>query len=307
MEASVRDWEERMAHIVDKAKITGLGIFWFTLAGCSSVPDLWQGEQVFVDARHDTLEREFEKKAEEVDELREQFTVFERLLISLSAKVEEQERRLRQAQETGAVSGAEFNALQGDVKASKSRLEEIASAITGVEGRIYSIELAEANRASAPVQAQPIETLDADTEEDTPDTVADAADLSTIGSADAISGSLDAPDGGEPVTENGTETEPFEISDSSQSEYGIHLASFRSLEQISGAWRSLVSDFVELEQTAPVVFRQNQEGIGEFVRLIAGPYENEKLAELACQLIKDVSSEQYCQVAVYQGEPLGDG
>jgi hypothetical protein len=54
-----------------------------------------------------------------------------------------------------------------------------------------------------------------------------------------------------------------------------------------------------------LIYVQNQEGIGSFMRLVVGPLNNEEEAEVLCSRIKEANEDQYCRVSEYQGEPIG--
>ncbi len=78
--------------------------------------------------------------------------------------------------------------------------------------------------------------------------------------------------------------------------YRIHLESYRDRHHIGSAWAAL-------QKANPAVLGPLQSSTmavegpkkAKFVRLLAGPFENKKAAEVACATIKQEHSQQYCQ------------
>jgi len=249
--------------------------FVFLIAACSSSEaEVWQGGDVLIDAKQEVLEREVETVSDQHKELVEKFVELERLYISLAARIEAQEQTFKKAEANGTVSATDLMALQNIVNKSQSDISDIASNIKGLENRVYTVEIASAVSAGpAPL----VPTTDASTDEESDD-----------------------PTNGETAEAVSSDSRSID----NVSVFGIHLASYRSQDQVSGGWASILSAYSELEGTTPLIFTQSQEGVGDFLRLITGPYSSEQLAEQACERIKQVSSEQYCRVSTYEGNTL---
>lgn len=246
------------------------------LSACGST-DLWQGEEVFVEARQEALEQNVSYVSEDHRELRDRFNALERLYVELVQHLRAQEAQIAQLNsKVGSVEKdpqleASVGRVRNDVAVMRDQLKKL-------ENRIFSVEMSE---ASAP-------SFDASTSAPTgrAETGADATVPAVPAESDAT-----------PVSNVTRNEEAF---------FGVHLASYRSRDQVNSGWSNIAQTFAsDLQGLTPLVYVQSQEGIGTFMRLVAGPLINEQEADALCTRIKQVSPDQYCRVAEYQGEPIG--
>lgn len=241
------------------------------LSACAS-QNLWQGEEVLVEARQQALEQNVGFVSEDHRELRDRFNALERLYVELVQHVRAQEallsdmgRKVATVEKDPQVE-ASVNRVRNDVSVMRDQLKKL-------ENRLFSIEMAEASEPSFVAEAAP--TGRAETN----------ADASAPVSADAT-----------PVGNVERNEESF---------FGVHLASFRSRDQVSSGWANLAQTYAgDLQGLTPLLYIQSQEGIGTFMRLVAGPLINEQEADALCTRIKRISADQYCRVSEYQGEPI---
>jgi hypothetical protein len=261
-------------NVLSKAALYAVcGVF---ISACSSTeqPDLWQSEDVLRQAWQQKVDRDIEHISENQKELTEKFQALERLYISLSADLKSQQSVQAQATNAGGAASPQNSSNHSSVDVAKieKSIAAVTAAIEQLKERVYSVELAAAKGGQSPS----VETLD------------DQAETS-----DGSFVETDLPDVPIlPKSEGGTVI------------YGIHLGSYRSRDQVPGAWNSLTQNFSELDQLSPKLYIQSQEGIGTFLRLIAGPYDTNEAATAACGRINDVEADQYCRVSEYQGEDL---
>lgn len=246
------------------------------MPACAS-QNLWQGEDVLVEARQQALEHDVGFVSEDHRALRDRFNALERLYVELVQHVRTQESVLAEINE-------KVSTIKQDprVKASVGRVQNDVSVIRDqlkkLENRVFSVEMAE-NSAPAFVAKTNAPTGRAEKE----------TSVETGGGADAADAT--------PVSNVKRNEEAF---------YGVHLASFRSKDQVNSGWSNLAQTYAgDLQGLTPLLYVQSQEGIGTFMRLVAGPLINEQEADALCARIKRVSVDQYCRVSEYQGEPIG--
>lgn len=267
----------KIAHITQRRifKNAALGALMTSLSACAS-QDLWQGQDVLVEARQDVLEQNVDYVSEDHRELKDRFNALERLYVELVQHIRSQEIEIKSL-------SAKLNNFEKDPQVEAS-VNRVRSDVTGLrdqlkklENRVFSVEMAEAT--------MPFEkgiTAPTGVSEASADTSADETS-----SATPVSNTAD-------VQRN---DEVF---------YGVHLASFRSKDQVSSGWAGLARSFSgDLEGLTPLIYVQSQEGIGSFMRLVAGPLISEQEADALCTRIKRTNVDQYCRVAEYQGEPIG--
>lgn len=85
--------------------------------------------------------------------------------------------------------------------------------------------------------------------------------------------------------------------------FGVHLASYRHMEEARTGWRQLQRDNPEeLGLLEPRVEAVTIEGKGEFLRLIGGGFAARDKAEALCAQLKE--NGLFCSVASFQGERL---
>lgn len=250
-----------------------------SLTACGAT-DLWQGEEVLVEARHQALEQNVGYVSEDHRELKDRFNALERLYVELVQHLRAQEAQI--AQLTTKVGSVEKDPqLEASVGRVRNDVSVIRDQMKKLENRLFSVEMSEASQPFEASTAAP--TGRAETGADD----AGAAEAAVTGSA------VDAT----PVSNVEQNEEAF---------FGVHLASFRSREQVSSGWANLAQSYAsDLQGLTPLLYVQSQEGIGTFMRLVAGPLINEQEADALCTRIKRISADQYCRVSEYQGEPIG--
>lgn len=242
------------------------------LAACmgDTSSNLWQGQEVLVEARQEVLERDVYEVSDEHRELKDRFDALERLYVELAKQIRDRDQKMRELE-------AHVNKVQQDPQLTNT-LRKVSSDVAAMrremknlENRVFSVELSE--QVSAPSQQEaPTGVSESD------------ADVSSSAT-------------GTPVSTAVEEDKVF---------FGVHLASYRSQEQVSSGWAGLEQNFgSDLTGLTPLIYTQSQEGIGTFLRLIAGPLINQQEAIDLCGRIRQVASEQYCRVTEYQGEPIG--
>jgi len=252
---------------VKKAIVAALAI---SLSACGGPSSLWQGEEVLVEARQEILERDVYNVSDDHRELKDRFNALERLYVELVHQLRAQTSKMAalEAQMTKVKADPEvasrLTKVRGDVSVIREQMKKL-------ENRVFSVEMSEQPVAS---NAQPVTT--------------------SVGPAQASVQPSATPS--VPVNNNARAEQTF---------YGVHLASYRSQEQVSSGWAGLVQAFGgDLEGLTPLIYTQSQEGIGTFLRLIAGPLINEQEATSLCGRIRQTAGEQYCRISEYQGEPV---
>lgn len=243
------------------------------LPACGS-QNLFQGQDVLVAARHDALEENVGYVSEDHRTLKDRFDALERLYVELVQHVKAQEQHIKEmntklgSAEKDPKVLASVNRVRNDVATIRDQLKKL-------ENRMFSVEMADASGSFKN------------------EGVVSAA--SAAASADA-GAALDTSALSKPVANVEVDDTPL---------LGVHLASYRSKEQVASGWSNIERSYsADLNGLTPLVYSQSQEGIGSFMRLVAGPLLNEQEAEALCGRLKTVSPDQYCRVAEYQGEPI---
>ncbi len=243
------------------------------LPACAS-QNLWQGEEVLVEARQQALEQDVGFVSEDHRALRDRFNALERLYVELVQHVRAQEAVL--AGINKKVANVEKDPkVQASVGRVRNDVSVIRDQLKKLENRLFSVEMAETTKPAFVAKAKaPTGRAEA------------AADVDKATAADAT-----------PVSNVKRNEEAF---------FGIHLASFRSKDQVNSGWSNLAQTYSsDLQGLTPLLYVQSQEGIGTFMRLVAGPLISEQEADALCTRIKRISADQYCRVSEYQGEPIG--
>lgn len=248
------------------------------LSACGVSNDLFQGDDILVEARHEVLERDVYNVSDDHRELKDRFDALERLYVELVQGMKVQERKMVQLEE-------HVSKVQSDPKVASTMLQ-ISKDMVGVkqmmkklENRMYSVEVSEQTGIIA--------------REVSPTNSVAPTGTSTNGAATETSTPK-----GTPVSND--------ASSSPEVFFGVHLASYRSTDQVNSGWAGLEQSFGDdLEGLTPLIYTQSQEGIGTFLRLIAGPLVTEQEAISLCSRIRQAADEQYCRVSEYQGDPIG--
>ena len=272
MEHTLKPLSTSLVKIARSGLLAGTVI---ALSACSS-QNLWQGEEVLVEARQQALEQDVSYVSEDHRELRDRFDALERLYVELVQHVRAQEAQI--ASMSNKLATVEKDPqVEASVTRVRNDVSVIRDQIKKLENRIFSVEMTDASEPSFAVEtAVPTGRAEAAADTATPDAM--AADDAT------------------PVANVVRNEEAF---------FGVHLASFRSRDQVGSGWNNLAQTFAgDLQGLTPLLYVQSQEGIGTFMRLVAGPLINEQEADALCGRIKRVSPDQYCRVAEYQGEPI---
>ena len=262
-------------NLVKFARFCVIGGALVSVSACSS-QNLWQGEEVLVEARQQALEQNVTYVSEDHRELRDRFDALERLYVELVQHVRAQEAQI--ASMSGQIATVEKDPqVEASVNRVRNDVSVIRDQIKKLENRLFSVEMADASDPSFSMETTvPTGRAEAAADTAVPE-VADAEDAT-------------------PVANVERNEEAF---------FGIHLASFRSRDQVGNGWNNLAQTFAgDLQGLTPLLYVQSQEGIGTFMRLVAGPLINEQEADALCGRIKRISPDQYCRVAEYQGEPI---
>jgi len=245
----------------------------FVLAACSS-PNLWQGEEVLVEARQQALEQDVGFVSEDHRALRDRFNALERLYVELVQHVRAQEAVLAGINKKVATVEQDPK-VEASVGRVRNDVSVIRDQMKKLENRLFSVEMAD-NSQPAFVTKTEVPTGRAESNADV--NVPDAADATAVSN----------------------------VQRNEESFFGVHLASFRSKDQVNSGWSNLAQSYSsDLQGLTPLLYVQSQEGIGTFMRLVAGPLINEQEADALCTRIKRISADQYCRVSEYQGEPIG--
>lgn len=261
-----------------KSSINGVRMAIIALSGTmltacvSSGADVWQGGGIHVEARQQVLESDVYEVNDNHRELKDRFDALERLYVELVQGMQRQEKQMAQLH-------AHVSKVQKDpeIAATMQRVSkqvtDIRQQMKKLENRMYSVEVSE---QTGVIMKQ-------------------TAPTGTSAGTGATNASPSVPVG-TPVSPAEPAQEVF---------FGVHLASYRSKEQVTSGWAGLEQNFGgELEGLTPLVYTQSQEGIGTFMRLIAGPLITEQEAVSLCSRIREAINEQYCRVSEYQGDPI---
>ena len=261
------------SHTEKGTKAVIIAVSGLLLAACTTTTgNMFQGQEVLVAGRQDILERDVFEVSDNHRELRDRFDALERLYVELVHEIRSRDQKM-------AALEAHVNKVQKDpqiaatIKRVSNDVSVIMQQMKKLENRVFSVELSDPNGGMEMAQMAPTGTTE------TSAAVKASAEIGT------------------PVSNKKPEDKVF---------YGVHLASYRSQEQVDSGWAGLEQTFgANLKGLTPLIYTQSQEGIGTFLRLIAGPLINEQEAVDLCGRIRQTAAEQYCRVAEYQGEPVG--
>ncbi|MEX0298505.1 MAG: SPOR domain-containing protein [Kordiimonas sp.] len=235
--------------------------------------NLWQGQEVLVEARQEVLEQDVYAVSDNHRELKDRFDALERLYVELvqqvrarDQKMAELEAHVNQVQQDPQLA-ASMRKVSNDVSAMRREMKTL-------ENRVFSVELSDPSSVTPINQQAP------------------------TGAAETGAAVKPSEAAGTPVAASAPPSQKVF--------FGVHLASYRSQDQVSTGWSGLEQNFgMDLNGLTPLIYTQSQEGIGTFLRLIAGPLINEQEATDLCGRIRQNANEQYCRVTEYQGEPIG--
>jgi len=242
------------------------------LSACTSTsPSMWQGGDVLVEARQEVLEKDVYTVSDNHRELKDRFDALERLYVELVQGMRRQERQMDALEkhvskvQKDPQAAVSMQRLQGSMSKIEKQMKKL-------ENRVFSVEVTD---TSGLIMKEQVPTGNAVTGASVQPTMAKGTPAKTV------------------VEEQ-------------QAFFGVHLASYRSQEQVSSGWAGLEQSFGgDLEGLTPLIYTQSQEGIGTFLRLIAGPLITEQEATALCGRIRQTATEQYCRISEYQGEPIG--
>ena len=221
-------------------------------------------------ARQQVLEEEVGVVTDNHREIRDRFDALERLYIELVQQIRMQDSKLS-AMEAKLSTVKRDPQVDANIKKVKSDVTFMREQLKKLETRIFTVEMAE-------------QTAEFD------------GDLAPTGNS-VVSANTSGETEATPVSKTVAETQ--------STFYGVHLSSYRSQDQVASGWSGIQSSYSsELDGLTPLIYTQTQEGVGTFLRLIAGPLVNEQEAEELCGRIKEAAPEQYCRVSEYQGEPI---
>lgn len=266
---------------LSKAKLALVSLSALSVSACMGGGDMWQGEEVLYEARQEVLERDVYNVSDDHRALKDRFNALERLYVELVHQIRTQSSQMAALEgkmanvEKDPESLAKLAKMRNDVSMMREQMKKL-------ENRVFSVEMAETG------QQQQIATAQAQTTVQPPA----ATSVGTSQANTAVPTSTPSV----AVNNNAAQKQTF---------FGVHLASYRSQDQVDSGWAGLMESFGgSLEGLTPLIYTQSQEGIGTFLRLIAGPLINQQEAESLCARIKENANEQYCKVSEYQGEPV---
>ncbi|MBL4837306.1 MAG: hypothetical protein JKY34_06985 [Kordiimonadaceae bacterium] len=264
---------ERGLKLVKSGAIVAVSSLALSACMGGTSPNVWQGQEVLVEGRQTVLEQDVYTVSDNHRELKDRFDALERLYVELVKEMRSREQHMKDLAE-------HVNKVQKDPKIAAT-LKKVGSDVSAMrremktlENRLFTVELSDQVSTSTKQMVAP--------------TGASETGASVARSSGAA---------GTPVSA---------VAPSQQVFYGVHLASYRSDDQVSSGWTGLEQSFgTSLNGLTPLIYTQSQEGIGTFLRLIAGPLISEQEATELCGRIRENASEQYCRVTEYQGEPIG--
>ncbi|MDG2045511.1 MAG: SPOR domain-containing protein [Maricaulis sp.] len=98
---------------------------------------------------------------------------------------------------------------------------------------------------------------------------------------------------------------PTDMAEATSLRHGIHLASYRLLENAQSGWAELqVRHGTVLGDMHARLETTHLDGRGTYLRLKAGPYDNARDAAQACRAIQE--SDEYCMPVDFSGQPLAE-
>ncbi|WP_374764611.1 SPOR domain-containing protein [Yunchengibacter salinarum] len=269
-----------------------------SLGACGGTTDLWQaGDEIEVKAQAQRLDNQVYAVSEDSRELKARFDALEQLYLDLARELEEQKNRIRSIRETAVQAATTAN--EATVREVRGEMNDIQSQMQSLENRLFGLQVSDRRRS---------ENESGDGDGGPADTTGQGmSGFSPSMEANTGGGSGDGNGGGSGGTTGDDDGSDDTAAASSGPQFGMHLGSYRSRGQVPEAWNRMKSTFVgELQGMTPRVYVQSQEGIGTFLRLIAGPLPSEQAARAACDRIRDQQDTQYCRISEYQGEPLNE-
>jgi hypothetical protein len=187
-------------------------------------------------------------------------------------------------------------ALESAAQGDPSRLAEM-------EARIAALEDALGLHSA---HAEPAPPVMAEASEDWSYTDEDAEPAALI--AQAQSGWLGLEQDGAPEADVEPEAAPGHLApapdlDGSRSLlHAVHIASYRTPEQVREGWDVLSARHVVLSRLEPRMDAADLGEQGEYLRLKAGPFDDAAAARAACAEIE--AAGDWCQATGFDGEPL---
>ncbi len=285
-----------MAHTA-MARWASFAVVGVSLTACGSVTDLYRGDEIHVAARTTVLEQDVEVVSKDYRELINRYEALERLYIDLAARRDEQDSALRRL-EAQIADAARSQELRSTLSAVESNVSDLQEQFRGLEDRLFSVEaVSSTTNAGFPEASTPENAV----LNGTPG----GATVPTAPMSIPVQGSV--PVGDSPPAATNASTTEAESADAAPEtpRFGVHIASYRSDDQVAGGWTSLQQRLDQaISDLEPLIFSQNQPGIGRFLRLIVGPVESEQEAEALCNDIRGIDAEQYCRVTDYQGDQI---
>ena len=98
---------------------------------------------------------------------------------------------------------------------------------------------------------------------------------------------------------------PADMAEATSLRHGIHLASYRLLENAQSGWSQLRERHRDLLGAMDARLETTHlDGRGIYLRLKVGPYDNAAAAARACQVF--LASEDYCMPVDFSGQPLAE-
>lgn len=280
------------------ARSAAVGTLALLMAACSTTgdSDVYRPGTIHVEAQQEELHENLDVAEGEIRQLRDRFNALERLYVDLIRVSKDQQDELALIRSRLKMETDEqTNRIQ--LQKLSSEMKDLSGELSRIEKRLFSVEVA--SDGTTPMSDS--DAMMADTMKDK-----DGAMMKDGAMADKMEAPSDdtAHADGEAMMADKMPTGTAKATEFKTS-FGVHLGSFRSRDQIPGSWSAFQRVFgEELGSLEAVVAVQNQEGIGEFLRLIAGPVASEEDAESICTAIKVRAREQFCVATSFQGDPL---
>ena len=206
---------------------------------------------------------------------------------------------------------AERAGLQAEVEklqAEKARLEAQLADATKKAARLAALDAAAEPAAAAPPDQKPVASAAAER----PPSTAPAAPVVAAPNADSTSPAAPVPVDAQPrlVQPRFAASEEIFENEAANPEikmtsvlWGVHLASYRRMEEASAGWAKLQRDNPdELGLLEPRIERVTVEGKGAYLRLVGGGFSSREKAEALCEELTMKSV--FCRVANFGGERL---
>jgi hypothetical protein len=130
-------------------------------------------------------------------------------------------------------------------------------------------------------------------------------ELRALAMALVVNANMPAPDGPTHTDPSALPPPPMDMAEATSLRHGIHLASYRVLENAHSGWAELQARHGDVLGSLHARLETTHlDGRGTYLRLKAGPFDNARDAAQACRAIQ--ASEEYCMPVDFSGQPLAE-